>query len=111
MTWWLGLCLGAFRTGPSVPAAAMGTARSRALMVTELTKASWCREVDGAETLAVVFFYARWCRNCKAVKPIYARMEREYSGARFYQVNFKAETQLCYQASTAPYPPLGALVS
>ena len=33
--------------------------------------------MDGAKELSVVFFYANWCRNCKAVTPIFKRMEHD----------------------------------
>ena len=40
-------------------------------MVKELTNSNWCENVDGAKELSVVFFYANWCRNCKAVMPVF----------------------------------------
>ena len=44
-------------------------------MVKELTSSNWCENVDGAKELSVVFFYANWCRNCKAVMPVFKRLE------------------------------------
>ena len=44
-------------------------------MVKELTNSNWCENVDGAKELSVVFFYANWCRNCKAVMPVFKRLE------------------------------------
>jgi len=73
-------------------------------MVTELNKQTWCESVDGSDELAIVFFYARWCRNCKAVKPVLQRMEREYPTASFFQVNFKQETELCYNERVFSFP-------
>ena len=61
-------------------------------------------KVDSADRLAVVFFYARWCRNCKAVGPIYKRLAREFKSAAFYKVNFKQETELCYQERVFSFP-------
>ena len=66
--------------------------------VEEIDKSQWCMKVDNAPGLVVVFFYARWCSNCKAVGPVYRRMAKEFSDATFYKVNFKQETELCYQA-------------
>merc|ERR1740139_380236 len=49
-------------------------------MVKELTNSNWCENVDGAKELSVVFFYANWCRNCKA------------------------ETELCYNERVFSFP-------
>ena len=73
-------------------------------MVKELTNSNWCENVDGAKELSVVFFYANWCRNCKAVMPVYKRLEREFSGADFYKVNFKAEKELSYNERVFSFP-------
>ena len=35
-------------------------------MLAEADGASWCQDVETADHLTVVFFYAPWCRNCKA---------------------------------------------
>ena len=79
--------------------------RSRTpLMLKELTKRDWCENIDGAEKLSVVLFYARWCRTCKAVTPVYKRVEREYPQANFFKVNFKAETELCYNERVFSFP-------
>ena len=61
----------------------------------EVDTNDWCQKVDAAEGLTVVFFYAPWCRNCKAVRPKLQRIEKRYADrASFYQVNFKAEKSL-----------------
>lgn len=31
-------------------------------MLAESDRANWCADVEGAEKLTVVFFYAPWCR-------------------------------------------------
>ena len=75
------------------------------LMLAEVDKASWCEKVEGADRLAVVFFYAPWCVNCKAVRPKLQRIEREFEGqAHFYQANFKKETALCYDERVFTFP-------
>ena len=74
------------------------------VMVKELTNSNWCENVDGAKELSVVFFYANWCRNCKAVMPAFKRLEREFGSADFYKVNFKAETELCYNERVFSFP-------
>ena len=63
--------VGSIRAPPS-----QQTRRSESpVMVKELTKSNWCENVDGAKELSVVFFYANWCRNCKAVMPVFKRLE------------------------------------
>jgi thiol-disulfide isomerase/thioredoxin len=74
------------------------------VMVKELTNSNWCENVDGAKELSVVFFYANWCRNCKAVMPVFKRLEREFGGADFYKVNFKAESELSYNERVFSFP-------
>mmetsp|Transcript_36887 Transcript_36887/g.61096 ORF Transcript_36887/g.61096 Transcript_36887/m.61096 type:complete len:401 (-) Transcript_36887:267-1469(-) len=70
----------------------------------ELTRNSWCKNVDGAQNLAVVFFYARWCRSCKAITPVFKRIAQEYKKADFFRVDFKAESQLCYNERVFSFP-------
>jgi len=36
--------------------------------------------------------------------PVFKRMEREFGGADFYKVNFKAETELCYNERVFSFP-------
>ena len=62
-----------------------------AAMLAEVDRAGWCERVENAGQLAVVFFYAPWCRNCKAVRPKLQRIEKRYPAFNFYQVNFKVE--------------------
>ena len=74
-------------------------------MLTESDRAAWCEDIEAAEKLSVVFFYAPWCRNCKAVRPKLQRIEKKFSDqAKFYQVNFKTETELCYQQRVFNFP-------
>ena len=87
-----------FHTAPRAPRAHAVRLRSGPVtMIKELDKKTWCQHVDGAENLAVVFFFATWCRSCRAVGPVYKRIAKEYPAADFYRVNFKAESELCYQ--------------
>ena len=74
-------------------------------MLVETDKHNWCEDVEGCGQLTVVFFYAPWCRNCKAVRPRLERLEREYAGrATFLQCNFKAEPALCYEQRVFSFP-------
>ena len=74
------------------------------VMVKELTNSNWCENVDGAKELSVVFFYANWCRNCKAVMPVFKRLEREFHSADFFKVNFKAQSELSYNERVFSFP-------
>ena len=64
------------------------------VMVKELTNSNWCENVDGAKELSVVFFYANWCRNCKAVMPAFKRLEREFGSADFYKVRRQRDREI-----------------
>ena len=73
-------------------------------MLAEADGASWCQDVETADHLTVVFFYAPWCRNCKAVRPKLQRIEKKYGDVSFFQVNFKTETELCYEQRVFNFP-------
>ena len=65
--------------------------------IVELTADNWCEHVEGVETLAVVSFYAPWCRTCKAVAPAYERLAYSRGHeATFFRVNFREQEKLCY---------------
>eukprot|EP00964_Phaeocystis_antarctica_P098513 scaffold64525_cov46-Phaeocystis_antarctica.AAC.1 len=77
-------------------------------MLSAVDSETWCELVEGCDGLAVVFFYAPWCRNCKAVRPALERVERRFGSAAaeggagaaaeasFFEVDFQAHTKLCY---------------
>jgi len=91
-------------TGHRVRVPATAAPRTRTpVMVKELNLNSWC-EVDSAEHLAVVFFFATWCRSCKAVGPVYRRVSRQYPQADFFKVNFKQQSELCYNERVFSFP-------
>ena len=89
--------------------------RSPALtMLSPVDSGSWCERVEGCDGLAVVFFYAPWCRNCKAVRPALERVERRFARAAaeggapaeasFFEVDFRAQTKLCYEQRVFQFP-------
>lgn len=88
----------------SSAAAARRSALADTTMLTEVDKASWCRSIENVDKLAVVFFYAPWCRNCKAVRPRLERLEREFMDVSFFQANFKKEGALCYEERVFTFP-------
>ena len=82
-------------------------------MLSPVDSESWCERVEGCDGLAVVFFYAPWCRNCKAVRPALERVERRFGGAAaeggaaeasFFEVDFQAQTKLCYDERVFRFP-------
>ena len=76
--------------------------RSGAAMrvVTELTEETWSDAINGVENLAVVEFYAPWCRTCRVVTPKYELLAKKLEAAGvkadFFKVDFKANKDLCY---------------
>ena len=82
-------------------------------MLSPVDSESWCELVEGCDGLAVVFFYAPWCRNCKAVRPALERVERRFGSAAaegaaaeasFFEVDFQAHTKLCYDERVFRFP-------
>uniref|UniRef100_A0A7S2GGQ6 Calmodulin n=1 Tax=Haptolina brevifila TaxID=156173 RepID=A0A7S2GGQ6_9EUKA len=56
--------------------------------------------LNNFDGLAVVKFYAPWCRTCRRIEPEYKRVANEMealypSRVRFYEVNFKQNNALC----------------
>ena len=92
----------AYAAGPAM-ASPPALRTSGVSMLQEVDKSTWCQQVDAASALTVVFFYAPWCRTCKAVRPKLERLERA-ADANFLQVNFKRETELCYREKVFSFP-------
>lgn len=49
-------------------------------MVKEVTDATFAEEVEGAEGVAMVDFWAAWCGPCRLVSPIVDQLAHEYAG-------------------------------
>jgi thiol-disulfide isomerase/thioredoxin len=88
-----------------LPAARRATAvSSTPKMVMDVDGTTWCPKVTNAERMAIVFFYAPWCRNCKAIKPVFQRLEHKYPQVSFFQADFKTNSALCYQERVFAFP-------
>ena len=105
------LCHAALLTG-RVAGARRRCRVPRAAAAVELTDDSFAAAIAGADRLAVVEFYAPWCRTCTSVAPRYDKFVRQYSrpeegeagsgaaggggadGVAFYKVNFKENNPL-----------------
>ena len=48
--------------------------------ITELTDSTFDEEVNGAEALVLVDFWAEWCGPCKLVAPVLEEIASEYEG-------------------------------
>ena len=81
--------------------------------VTDLTTENW-DELSSFEGLAVVKFWAPWCRTCKAIGPRYEQMafqQQDEPQVRFYQVNFKEDGALCLSQRVMCLPTVHFYVS
>ena len=84
--------------------------RSGAVMqvVTEVTEESWSHAINSVENLAVVEFYAPWCRTCRVVTPKYEQLAKKLAAAGvkadFFKVDFKANKDLCYKERVFALP-------
>ncbi|KAL1511594.1 hypothetical protein AB1Y20_006388 [Prymnesium parvum] len=68
-------------------------------LVTPLDASTFDAAVDGPG-LAVVKFFAPWCRTCARINPIFQKVAAEATKehgdrVRFYEVNFKEQKPLC----------------
>jgi len=77
-----------------------------------LTAENFDEELASFEGLAVVKFWAPWCRTCKAIGPKYETVafqhleEVQANRVRFYQVNFKEHGALCLSQRVMGLPTI-----
>ena len=94
----------AFRATPPLMASA---AASNELDEDTCAATLFDSDFDG---LAIVKFYAPWCRTCRTTKPTYDRMvnkissETSDSEVRFFEVNFKECKNLCLRERVFALP-------
>ena len=91
----------------ALPHRARAIAPQMAGKVTTLTTESWEEELAACKGLAVVKFWAPWCRTCKAIAPKYEQVVFDYleeEDVQFFQINFKEAGALCLsQPASHPY--------
>jgi len=64
--------------------------------VTSLNNETFTPSLNAVEGLAVVKFFAPWCRTCKALAPQFEAIAEKYEGmANFFEVDFSRERQVC----------------
>ena len=92
------------------PPAASRAAAAPALRLVELNESNFAAEVGAVPGLAVVEFYAPWCRTCRSVAPVFARevrrmgAEARYERVRFFKVNFKENPRLAMRERVFALP-------
>ena len=69
-----------------------------------ITKDNFTAEVEEAETLVVLDFYAEWCAPCSMLAPILAELEAEHPDVRFGKVNVDAERLLMREFAVQSIP-------
>lgn len=76
-------------------------------MVEQLTDASFKAEVEDKGGVAVVDFWAVWCRPCQAMGPNIEALSEEFAGkARFYKMDVDAEREVPSQFGIMSIPTL-----
>jgi thioredoxin 1 len=79
-------------------------------MLAELDEATFAPTLAGFDGLAVVEFYAPWCRSCRGCAPVLDRLvetmaaEAKYDAVKFFRVNFKANKQLALRERVFALP-------
>ena len=69
-----------------------------------ITKDNFTAEVEEAEDLVVLDFYAEWCAPCSMLAPILAELEAEYPDVRFGKVNVDSERLLMREFAVQSIP-------
>jgi len=83
-------------SGPPTASAATAPAPARAVDVAEvvapITSFDEYMEMLEASSggVAVLKFYAPWCRSCRAIAPKVARLAHEFPEIRFYEIDYEA---------------------
>lgn len=78
--------------------------------IVELDESNFAETIASNKGLAVVMFYAPFCRTCRTLKPLYERSvsqlesEEAFSDVTFYRVNFKDNKQLAHRERIAVLP-------
>jgi len=78
--------------------------------VVELDASNFANTIAANEGLAVVEFYAPYCRLCKRIAPAYARevsrmeSDEQYKDVTFYKVNFKESQEVAFRERVLALP-------
>lgn len=82
-------------------------------LVRKLTSEEEYREkVDDARNqnkVVVLEFTAKWCKSCKAFRPKFERLARDWPDVEFYEVPFERTKMLCKELGITKLPYLQAI--
>jgi len=73
-------------------------------MVKEITDANFSQEVEKAEGLVLVDFWASWCGPCKMLSPVIDQLSEEIGEVKFTKLNVddNVETSQKFRISSIP---------
>ncbi len=74
-------------------------------VITEVTDASFASEVEQADSLVLVDFWAAWCGPCRAVAPILEDLAGEYDGkVKVTKLDVDSNPQITMQFNVRSIP-------
>lgn len=91
--------------GPHAPAAAAAVAVPAEAVVPITSFDDYMNMLSAsAERVAVLKFFAPWCRSCRAIAPKVARLAHEFPEIHFYEIDYEANKELCWRLGVKNLP-------
>ncbi len=78
--------------------------------MTTITKNNYTAEVEAANGLVVIDFWADWCGPCRMLSPIMESLDKEVKDVKFCKVNVDEEPALAQKFGVMSIPMLVFMV-